>query len=177
MYKLHLLVLLIGVPVISLADLEISGNQVRMVGHAKWTATKFRPVSGIKWEQAWLTKSSDKILPLVYRGKVPSPLSSAELKKMLRTVLNSMLPASKKLLAATEGIGKEKEALNVGGAYVVKMGEYYDRVILGLAQSGQSLFMVGVMFAPNDKVAATQAKELMESFQFKGVRLFKVSVK
>jgi len=88
-----------------------------------------------------------------------------------------MLPASKKLLAATEGIGKEKEALNVGGAYLVKLGEYYDRVILGLAQSGQSLFMVGVMFAPNDKVAATQAKELMESFQFKGVRLFKVSVR
>ena len=88
-----------------------------------------------------------------------------------------MLPTSKKLLAATEGIGEEKVALNVGGAYVVKMGEYYDRVILGLAQSGRSIYMVGVMFAPNDKVAATQAKELMESFQFKGIKLFKVDLK
>jgi len=88
-----------------------------------------------------------------------------------------MLPTSTKLLAATEGIGTEKAALNVGGAYVVKMGDYYERVILGLAQSGRSIFMVGVMFGPNDKVAATQAKELMESFQFRGTRLFRVSIK
>jgi hypothetical protein len=176
MHKFYLFVFLIVLPVISMADLDISGNQVRMIGNAKWSTTTFGKVAGVKWERAWLTKFSNKIFPLVYRGEVPVPLSQIELKSLLGKVRKSILLESVKILNATEGIGEEKVALNVGGAYLIQFKRQYVRLIMGLVQSGRTLIMVAVMFAPNDKVAAIQAKELMESFQFRGTQLFRVSV-
>ena len=177
MLRISVLICLIVTPVVSTADLEVSGNQARMIGKAKWLSANFGTVSGVKWERAWLTKSSEKIFPLVYRGKVPISLSESELITMLAKIRKSILPESTKTITASEAIGREKVALNVAGAYLMQFKRQYVRLILGLVQPGRMLIMVAVVFAPNDKAAATQAKELMESFQFKGVRLFKVSLK
>jgi hypothetical protein len=160
------------------ADLEILGSDVKMVGNVKWYTTGAPTVPGVKWDRAWSATTSSKLVASVYRGKTAKPLTGSQLKGYLKKILVALMPESKNnILSSAEGIGNEKEATNVAGTYLVKVREQYGRVILGLAQSGQTLIMVGTMFFPNDRVAGGQAVGIMESFSFKGTKLFKVTAK
>jgi len=160
------------------ADLEVMGRDVKMVGNVKWYTTSAPTVSGVKWDRAWSATTSSKLVASVYRGKTSKPLTESQLKGYLKKIIVTLMPEIKNnILSSAEGIGTEKEALNVGGTYLVRVREQYGRVILGLAQSGQTLIMVGTMFFPNDRVAGAQAIGIMESFSFKGTKLFKITAK